>query len=222
MHVSLSIASDSISRIDHYDHTINTLGAKHEVCFIGVISFIPTGLYSDRSMFGQVDIPIGRYSDRSLFRQVLEVMRISLFIIYNINTQSSFTSMKLTRDRGLDLWCPDSCFAVSKSKISLKSRFFASPFRSFTLSLFRSLAVSHRPFVVLQCRCFAVSLFRFTLSHRPFAVSLFPVSLSRIAISLFRITVSYYRCFALLSFRCFVFSLFRSFVVSHFRTFVVS
>ena len=31
---------------------------------------IPTGLYSDRSIFRQVVIPTGRYSDRSLFRQV--------------------------------------------------------------------------------------------------------------------------------------------------------
>ena len=31
---------------------------------------IPTGLYSDRSIFRQVYIPTGRYSDRSLFRQV--------------------------------------------------------------------------------------------------------------------------------------------------------
>ena len=32
---------------------------------------IPTGLYSDRSIFRQVYIPTGRYSDRSLFRQVV-------------------------------------------------------------------------------------------------------------------------------------------------------
>ena len=31
---------------------------------------IPTGLYSDRSIFRQVDIPTGLFSDRSLFRQV--------------------------------------------------------------------------------------------------------------------------------------------------------
>ena len=30
---------------------------------------IPTGLYSDRSIFRQVVIPTGRYSDRSIFRQ---------------------------------------------------------------------------------------------------------------------------------------------------------
>ena len=32
---------------------------------------IPTGLYSDRSLFRQVYIPTGLYSDRSLFRQVV-------------------------------------------------------------------------------------------------------------------------------------------------------
>ena len=32
--------------------------------------YIPTGLFSDRSIFRQVDIPTGRYSDRSIFRQV--------------------------------------------------------------------------------------------------------------------------------------------------------
>ena len=32
---------------------------------------IPTGRYSDRSIFRQVGIPTGRYSDRSLFRQVV-------------------------------------------------------------------------------------------------------------------------------------------------------
>ena len=32
---------------------------------------IPTGLYSDRSIFRQVVIPTGRYSDRSIFRQVV-------------------------------------------------------------------------------------------------------------------------------------------------------
>ena len=31
---------------------------------------IPTGLYSDRSIFRQVVIPTGRYSDRPIFRQV--------------------------------------------------------------------------------------------------------------------------------------------------------
>ena len=31
---------------------------------------IPTGLYSDRSIFRQVYIPTGLYSDRSIFRQV--------------------------------------------------------------------------------------------------------------------------------------------------------
>ena len=32
---------------------------------------IPTGRYSDRPIFRQVDIPTGRYSDRSIFRQVV-------------------------------------------------------------------------------------------------------------------------------------------------------
>ena len=57
---------------------------------------IPTGLYSDRSIFRQVDIPTGLYSDRSTFRQVIEVVRNSLFILYR---HSDFTSTKRTRDR---------------------------------------------------------------------------------------------------------------------------
>ena len=32
---------------------------------------IPTGLYSDRSIFRQVDIPTGLYSDRFIFRKVV-------------------------------------------------------------------------------------------------------------------------------------------------------
>ena len=87
-------------------------------------------------------------------------------------------------------WCPDRAispsrfFAVSKIKISLKSRSFASAFRSFAFSLFRSLAVSlfrtfalslFRTFVVSLFRCFALSQFRtFVVSHfRGFVVSHF-------------------------------------------------
>ena len=47
--------------------------ANHAMVFMvrggGGQFVIPTGLYSDRSIFRQVYIPTGRYSDRSLFRQ---------------------------------------------------------------------------------------------------------------------------------------------------------
>ena len=41
--------------------------------------FRQTGRYSDRSLFQQVDIPTGRYSDRSIFRQTARYSDRSLF-----------------------------------------------------------------------------------------------------------------------------------------------
>ena len=46
---------------------------------LGVRVVIPTGRYSDRSIFRQVDIPTGRYSDRSIFRQTVSYSDRSLF-----------------------------------------------------------------------------------------------------------------------------------------------
>ena len=43
---------------------------KYSLCLKRGQFVIPTGLYSDRSIFRQVVIPTGRYCDRSLFRQV--------------------------------------------------------------------------------------------------------------------------------------------------------
>ena len=50
---------------------VSYLGERGVLCVGGVSSLFPTGLYSDKSIFWQVDIPTGRYSDRSFFRQVV-------------------------------------------------------------------------------------------------------------------------------------------------------
>ena len=90
----------TIYRIHNMDHAASIIldGIKRRpnCCFWGSGSLfrqvvIPTGLYSDRSLFRQVDIPrnrslfrqvvipTGRYSDRSLFRQVDIPTNRSLF-----------------------------------------------------------------------------------------------------------------------------------------------
>ena len=90
------------------------------------------------------------------------------------------------------LWWPDRAILHFRC---LKSRSFASPFRSFALSLFRTFASPFRSFAS-QFRCFAVSQFRtFVLSQ--------------------------FRTFAVSHFRCFVLALARTSVVSYVRYFVL-
>ena len=110
------------------------------------------------------------------------------------------------------LWYPDRPISHFRC---LKSRSFASPFRSFALSLFR---------------CFVLSQFRIALTKFRIALSLFCSSI----VSLFRShALPFIGCFALLfrslaspfrsfawPFCCFAVSLFRSLVVLH-RLFVV-
>ena len=110
------------------------------------------------------------------------------------------------------LWCPDR--AISHFRC-LKSRSFASLFRSFALMYWRSFATpfrgSHHPFVVSQSRTSAHSLFRIALSQ-------FCLTFSWVCMALFLfrlLVVSQSRNFAS-PFRCFA-SPFRCFVVSNFR-----
>ena len=69
---------------------------------------IPTGLYSDRSIFRQVYIPTGRYSDRSIFRQVYiptgRYSDRSLFVIClkNKNICKVISSIYIRHDNGLN------------------------------------------------------------------------------------------------------------------------
>ena len=95
-------------------------------------------------------------------------------------------------------------FVVYHRPFRVSNRSFASLFRCFAISLFRSLVVSHSSLASLF-RCFTLSFFySFALLHcRNFALSLFrtcAVSLSRTFVA------SYFRCF---DFHCYALSLFR-------------
>ena len=173
---------------------------------------------------GDLTHGLGRWPAVQIGRSIFEEISIVVAISLSGKARSKNKLFSTSASRVQWQWCV--CRPMHSVRIEPSCPFAVSLFRIALLllrtevSLFRSLVVSHRPFVVSPFRTFVVSYVRcFTLSlFCTFVVS----PLCCFVHSLFHtFIVSHFRCFVHSLSRTFIVSYFE-FVVSHFRCFVLS